>query len=173
MKILVTGGAGYIGSILVPKLLKKGYMVTVVDDFRYGQTPLLEHCSNKKLAIIRGDARDKSLIQQQLKNADVVFPLACLTGAPICNANPVGARTTNFEAVKMIVDLKSKNQLLIFPSTQSVYGHQTKVCTEKTKPIPLSLYSKLKVDAENIISDSDNWILFRLATVFGVSPRMR
>ena len=173
MKILVTGGAGYIGSVLVPQLLKKGHEVTVVDDFRYHQTSLLEHCSNKKLEIIRGDARDKNLVKQHLKTADAIFPLACLTGAPICSADPVGARTINFEAVKMLVDLKSKNQLLIFPSTQSVYGHQTEICTEKTKPIPLSVYSKLKVDAENVIADSQNWILFRLATVFGVSPRMR
>jgi nucleoside-diphosphate-sugar epimerase len=173
MKILVTGGGGYIGSVLVPKLLKKGYEVTVIDDFRYHQTPLLEHCSNKKLHVIRGDVRDKNLIKGQLKNVDAIFPLACLTGAPVCNADPIGAKTINFEAVKMIVENKSKNQLLIFPSTQSVYGHQTEICTEKTKPLPLSLYSKLKVDTENTIGESENWILFRLATVFGVSPRMR
>lgn len=173
MKILVTGGAGYIGSILVPKLLKRGFDVIVLDNFRYNQTSLLEHCHDKKLEIIRGDARDKDLIKQQLKTADVIFPLACLTGAPICNLDPIGARTINFEAVKMIVDLKSKNQLLIFPSTQSVYGHQTQICTEETKPYPLSLYSKLKVDVEKVISSSQNWILFRLATVFGLSPRMR
>lgn len=173
MKILVTGGAGYIGSILVPKLLKQGYKVTVIDNFRYHQTSLLDHCNNKNLEIIRGDVRDKRLIKEQLGSADVIFPLACLTGAPISNFDPVGAKTINFEAVKMIVDLKSKNQLIIFPSTQSVYGHKTGVCTEKTKPSPLSLYSSLKVDAEKVISDSSNWLLFRLATVFGLSPRMR
>lgn len=173
MKILVTGGAGYIGSILVPKLLKKGYEVIVVDNFLYHQTSLLEHCNNKKLEIIRGDVRDERLIKQQLKKVDAIFPLACLTGAPVSNFNPIGAKTINYDAVKIIVDLKSKNQMLIFPSTQSVYGHQTEVCTEETKPIPLSLYSSLKVDAEKVISDSQNWIIFRLATVFGLSPRMR
>lgn len=173
MKILVTGGAGYIGSILVPKLLLQGYHVTVIDTFRYHQTSLLEHCINKKLKIIRGDARDKSIIKQQLKTAEAIFPLACLTGAPISNFDPTGAKTINLDAVKMIVDLKSKNQLLIFPSTQSVYGHQTEICTEETIPTPLSLYSSLKMDTEKVISSSQNWILFRLATVFGLSPRMR
>lgn len=173
MKILVTGGAGYIGSILVSKLLKQGFGVTVVDNFRYHQTSLLEHCHDKKLTIIRGDARDERLIKEQLKKVDVIFPLACLTGAPICNYDPVGAKTINFEAVKMIVDNKSKNQVVIFPSTQSVYGHQTEICTEETKAFPLTLYSSLKMDAEKVISSTHNWILFRLATVFGLSPRMR
>lgn len=173
MKILVTGGAGYIGSILVPKLLKRGFNVTVIDNFRYHQTSLLEYCQNKKLEIIRGDARDESLIKQQLKTTDAIFPLACLTGAPISNLDPTGAKTTNLDAVKMIVRLKSKNQILIFPSTQSIYGHQTEICTEETKPFPLSLYSSLKVDTEKVIASSQNWILFRLATVFGLSPRMR
>ncbi len=173
MKILVTGGAGYIGSILVPKLLRLGFQVTVIDNFRYRQSSLLEHCNNKKLEVIRGDARDESLIKRQLKTADVIFPLACLTGAPISSLDPTGARTINLDAVKLIVDLKSKDQLLIFPSTQSVYGSQNEICTEETKPVPLSLYSSLKVEAEKIISSSENWILFRLATVFGLSPRMR
>lgn len=173
MRILVTGGAGYIGSVLVPKLLKLGVEVTVIDNFRYHQSSLLEHCHNKKLEIIRGDVRNKNLIEQHLKSSDVIFPLACLTGAPISNLDPVGAKTINFDVIKTIVDLKSKNQLLIFPSTQSIYGHQTAICTEKTEPIPLSLYSSLKVDAEKVISYSENWILLRLATVFGLSPRMR
>lgn len=173
MKILVTGGAGYIGSILVPKLLHQGFSVTVIDNFRYHQTSLLEHCRNKKLEIIRGDARDKSLIKQQLKTAEAIFPLACLTGAPISSFDPTGAKTINFDAVKLIIDLKSKNQLLIFPSTQSVYGHQTEICTEEIKVSPLSLYSSLKVDAEKVISSSQSWILLRFATVFGLSPRMR
>lgn len=173
MKILVTGGAGYIGSMLVPKLLKHGFKITVIDNFRYRQTSLLEHCKNKKLEIIRGDARNESLIKQQLKTADVIFPLACLTGAPLSNFDPMGAKTINLDAIKMIVEFKSKNQLLIFPSTQSVYGHQTQICTEATTPAPLSLYSSLKVDAEKVISGTQNWILFRLATVFGLSPRMR
>ena len=173
MNVLVTGGAGYIGSTLVPKLLKHGFRVTVIDNFRYHQTSLLEHCNNKNLEIIRGDARDERLIKHQLKTADVIFPLACLTGAPISNFDPIGAKTTNLDAVKTIVKLKSNNQLLIFPSTQSVYGQQNQSCTEETVPVPLSLYSTLKVKAEKVISSSQNWILLRLATVFGLSPRMR
>ncbi len=173
MKILVTGGAGYIGSVLVPKLLEQGYEVTVIDDFRYRQTSLLEHCNNKKLEIVRGDVRNKDLIKKHLATAEVIFPLACLTGAPLCNFDPLGARTINLDAVKIILELKSKNQLLIFPSTQSVYGQQTEICTEETQPKPLSLYSSLKVEAEEMVASSSNWILFRLATVFGVSPRMR
>lgn len=173
MKILVTGGAGYIGSILIPKLLEEGYHVTVLDNFRHHQSSLLDHCHNKRLTIIRGDARDKRLVKELIKKVDAIFPLACLTGAPLTNSDPIGAKTTNFDAIKMIVEEKSDSQLLIFPSTQSVYGQQEEICTEKTKPLPLSLYSSLKVDAENAISLSKNWILLRLATVFGLSPRMR
>ncbi len=173
MKILVTGGAGYIGSILVPELLKLDHQVTVIDNFRYNQVSLLEHCGSKNLTIIRGDVRDKSLIKDYLKKVEVIFPLACLTGMPICVQDPIGARTTNLDAVKMLADLKSKDQIIIFPSTQSVYGHQMKICTEETKLSPISLYASLKVEAEKIILESKNWILFRLATVFGISPRMR
>lgn len=173
MKILVTGGAGYIGSILVGELLNKGYEVVVVDNFRYSQTSLLDCCHYKKLVIVRGDARDKAIVSKYLKEVDAIMPLACLTGAPICDIDPIGARTTNFEAIKMILALRSKNQFLIYPSTQSVYGHQEVACDEETRVKPLSLYSVLKVKAENLILEADNFIIFRFATVFGVSPRMR
>jgi len=174
-KILVTGGAGYIGSILVPHLLQRGYQVIVIDNFMYQQTPLLDCCHDRNLTIIRGDARDRELISGQLKKVDVILPLACLTGAPLCSKDPIGAKTTNFDAVEMILDLRSKNQILIFPTTNSGYGVGEKgiYCTEESPLKPISLYGKLKVEIEKLILDSRNSITLRLATVFGVSPRMR
>ena len=173
MKILVTGGAGYIGSVLVPKLLGHGYEVIVIDNFMYNQTSLLDCCHAKKLTIIRGDVRIKSLIKEQLKKVDAIFPLACLTGAPRCDLDPVGASTTNFEAIKTILKFRSKKQPIIYPSTQSVYGHQDLICMEETKVKPLSLYSKLKVKTESLLKEAGNFIVFRFATIFGISSRMR
>jgi len=174
-QILVTGGAGYIGSILVPALLQKGYQVVVVDNFIYQQNSLLDCCQNKNLTIIRGDARDRDLISGQIKKVDVIFPLACLTGAPLCSKDPIGAKTTNFDAIKMLLDLRSKDQRIIFPTTNSGYGIGEKgvYCTEETPLRPVSLYGKLKVEIEKLILDSGNSITLRLATVFGISPRMR
>lgn len=175
MKILVTGTAGYIGSILVPALLGRGWMVIAIDNFMYNQTSLLECCHHRNLTIIRGDARDRNLISDQLKNVDVIFPLACLTGAPLCSRDPIGARTTNFDAIKMLLDLRSKDQRIIFPTTNSGYGIGEKgvYCTEETPLRPISLYGKLKVEIERLILESGNSITLRLATVFGISPRMR
>jgi len=175
MTILVTGAAGYIGSVLVPQLLQKGYKIIAIDNFMYNQTSLLDCCHNKNLAILRGDARDKSLILKEIKKTDVIFPLACLTGAPACSKNPVAARTTNLEAVKMLLKLRTKNQPIIFPTTNSGYGIGEKgiYCTEETPLRPISFYGRLKVEAEKILLDDGNCITLRLATVFGISPRMR
>lgn len=175
MKIIVTGGAGYIGSILVPELLKNNHEVIVIDNFMYNQTPLLDCCHDEKLTVIRGDVRDKELISKCLKKADAIFPLACLTGAPICDKDPIGARTINFDAVKMILDLRSKEQIIIFPNTNSGYGvgQDGIYCTEETPMNPVSLYGRLKVELEKILLDAGNCIALRLATVFGISPRMR
>lgn len=175
MMILVTGGAGYIGSVLVPELLRNGYEVTVIDSFLYQQSSLLDCCYHKKLKIIRGDARNKNLIAEHLKRADIIFPLACLTGAPLCAQDPIGAQSVNLDAVKMIVDLRSKRQRIIFPTTNSGYGigEKDKYCAEETPMRPISLYGKLKVEIEKILLESGNCISFRLATVFGISPRMR
>ncbi len=175
MKILVTGGAGYIGSILVPMLLQKGHEVTVLDNFMYKQTSLLDCCYHDKLTIINGDVRDTSLIKKLLQTPDAIFPLACLTGAPLCAKDPLGARSINFDAIKNIQETRSKNQSIIFPTTNSGYGVGEKgiFCTEETPLRPVSLYGKYKVEIEKHLLDSKNCMTFRFATVFGTSPRMR
>jgi len=175
VKILVTGAAGYIGSVLVPTLLKRGYEVIAIDNFMYNQSSLLDCCFDQKLTIVRGDARDKSLVSQYLKKADAVFPLACLTGAPLCARDPVGARTVNLDAVKMILELRRKDQAVIFPTTNSGYGvgQEGVYCTEKTPLNPITLYGSLKVEAEKLILETGNSVTLRLATAFGISPRMR
>ena len=175
MRILVTGAAGYIGSVLVPELLKKGHEVIAVDNFMYNQTSLLDCCFQENLTVIRGDARNKELISRCLKKVDVILPLACLTGAPLCSGDPVAAKTTNLDAINMILELRSKKQRIIFPTTNSGYGigQKDKLCDENTPLNPISLYGRLKVEAEKAILSSGNCITLRLATVFGVSPRMR
>ena len=175
MKILVTGGAGYIGSLLTPHLLRENHEVTVVDSFIYKQTSLLDYCHDKNLTIINGDARDASLMKKQLKKTDAILPLACLTGATLCAKDPIAARSTNLDTVKLILEHRSKNQRIIFPTTNSGYGvgEEGIYCTEETPLRPVSLYGKLKVEIENILLDSENCMTFRFATVFGMSPRMR
>ncbi len=175
MKILVTGAAGYIGSVLTPKLLQKGHKVIAVDNFMYGQTSLLDSCHYDNLTIVRGDARDKKLVTKHLREVDAIFPLACLTGAPLCSKDPFNAKAVNFDAVKMILDLRSRGQIIIFPTTNSGYGIGQKGvhCTERTPLNPVSFYGKLKVDLEKMILDSKSCITLRLATAFGISPRMR
>ena len=175
MKILVTGAAGYIGSVLVPALLKRGDEVIALDNFMYNQTSLLDCCYDEKLTIVRGDARNKELIASCLKGVDAIFPLACLTGAPLCDKDPFSARTTNLDAIKLILELRRPDQIIIFPSTNSGYGIGQKdiYCDEETPLNPVSLYGRLKAEAERLVLDSGNSITLRLATVFGISPRMR
>ena len=175
MKILVTGAAGYIGSVMVPELLKRGDEVVAVDSFMYNQTSLLECCCEEKLTVIRGDARDRKLMSGLMRDVDVIIPLACLTGAPLCAKDPVAARTTNLDAIKMMLELRSEEQRIIFPTTNSGYGigQKGKFCDENTPLYPVSLYGQLKTEAEKAILDAGNSITLRLATVFGASPRMR
>jgi nucleoside-diphosphate-sugar epimerase len=175
VKILVTGAAGYIGSVLVPTLLKRGHEVIAIDNFMYNQSSLLDCCYDERLTIVRGDARDKGLVSRYLKEADAIFPLACLTGAPLCAKDPVGAKAVNLDAVKMILELRSQDQAVIFPTTNSGYGIGQKgvYCTEKTPLKPITLYGSLKVEAEKLILDAGSGITLRLATAFGISPRMR
>lgn len=175
-KILVTGGAGYIGSVLVPELLRAGHEVTVIDSFMYGQASLLDVCNWKTLTLIRGEARDEQLIKKAIEGKDFIIPLACLVGAPLCDRDPIAARTTNLEAVEMILRLKTPEQKILFPNTNSGYGRMAEGVSEcdETSPLyPVSLYGQLKVEAEQKILASGNAVIFRLATVFGASPRMR
>ena len=175
MKILVTGAAGYIGAVLVPRLLSEGHQVIALDNFMYNQSSLLDVCHHDHLSIVRGDTRDKNLMTKLMKGADAIFPLACLTGAPLCAKEPMAAQAVLLDAIKVILALRGKDQMIIFPTTNSGYGvgEKGKHCTEATPLRPISLYGKLKVDAENAILDAGGGITLRLATAFGISPRMR
>jgi len=175
MKVLVTGGAGYIGSILVPELLHKGYEVVVLDNFMYKQTSLLDICHHKKLEVVKEDVRNKELLSKYLKVSDIILPLACFTGAPICDKDPWGAKAVNLDAIKTLMSLKSPDQIVIFPTTNSGYGIGEKdiYCTEETSLRPVSLYGRLKVEAEDMVLSSENSMTLRFATLFGMSPRMR
>lgn len=175
MKILVTGAAGYIGSVLTPELLKRGHEVTAVDNFMYDQASLLDCCRYDTFTVIRGDVRNKDLVAKHLKKADAILPLACLTGAPLCSREPFNAKAVNYDAIRAMLDFRSRDQIMIFPTTNSGYGIGRKGihCTEETPLNPISLYGKLKVDLEKELLDAGNAITLRLATAFGVSPRMR
>lgn len=175
MKILVTGAAGYLGSVMVPELLKIGHEVIAIDNFMYGQNSLLECCYNDNFTMVKGDVRDRELIKSSLKGVDVIIPLACYTGAPLCAKDPIGATTVSLDAVKMILELRDKEQKVIYPTTNSGYGigQEGIFCTEETPLNPISLYGKIKCEAERAVLDAGNSITLRLATVFGASPRMR
>jgi nucleoside-diphosphate-sugar epimerase len=175
LHILVTGGAGYLGSIMVPELLALGHKVTVVDNFMYAQTSLNQLCSNPNFKVINGDVRSASVITPLLKEADVVIPLAALVGAPLCNQDPIGAQTINHDAVILMLKNLSKSQLILMPTTNSAYGSGDKnnFCSEESPLFPISKYAIDKVEVEKKLMEHPNAISFRLATVFGMSPRMR
>ena len=174
-KILITGGAGYIGSVLIPKLLLDGYEVTCVDNLLYEPTSLMMATKNKNFKLIIGDARDIDLMKPLIEKNDIIIPLACMTGAPLCNKDKTAAASVNRDSVVMCSKLSSNSQLLIYPCTNSGYGigEEGILCTEESPLRPISLYGKLKVEAEKILLDKGNAITFRLATVFGISPRPR
>lgn len=175
LKILVTGGAGYIGSMLTPALLSAGHGVVVLDNFLYHQSALLECCANPYFSVIRGDCRDEGTLRDALRGADIVIPLAALVGAPLCKADETGARTTNYDAIRLLLRLASPAQYILFPNTNSGYGvgEEGAYCTEDSPLRPISLYGQTKVDAERAVMEHPHAIAFRLATVFGMSPRMR
>ncbi|TSC84145.1 MAG: NAD-dependent epimerase/dehydratase [Parcubacteria group bacterium Gr01-1014_17] len=174
-KILITGGAGYIGSVLTPALLESGYVVTVLDNFMYRQNSLTDCCQYKTFNIVRGDCRDKNTIKPLVEKADIIIPLAALVGAPLCEQNKIAAETTNFGAVALLGKLMSKSQRMLIPITNSGYGigEKNKFCTEKSPLRPISFYGVTKVKAEKVALARENGLSFRLATVFGMSPRMR
>lgn len=173
--ILITGGAGYIGSILTPELLKSGHRVTVIDNFLYKQSSLLDCCMNKNFTIVNGDARDEELIKKHIKGKDYIFPLAALVGFPLCDKDKTAAVTTNLDAVKLIIKLRAPEQRIIFPCTNSGYGlgQGQSFCTEDSPIDPISLYGKTKMAAEKAVLEAGNSLTFRFATLFGASPRMR
>jgi nucleoside-diphosphate-sugar epimerase len=174
-RILVTGGAGYIGSVLVPRLLAAGHPVTVVDSLMYQQHPLLDCCADKKFDFVKGDVCEESLISGLAPKFDIVIPLAAIVGAPACRLSPTYSRMINCDAVKMLSDKLSPSQKVLFPTTNSGYGVGQKdaYCTEETPLRPISGYGRDKVEAELHLLDKGNAVTFRLATVFGMSPRMR
>lgn len=174
-RILITGGGGYIGSTLVPMLLAEGYAVTVVDKFIYKQNSLAHVCHHPNLRIERADVRVSSLIQAEVSKADIVIPLAALVGAPICSQNPVGAKSVNLDATLSLFKMLSKDQWVLMPTTNSAYGSgdTNHYCDEMSPLNPISQYAKEKVVIEEALMGFSNAISFRLATVFGMSPRMR
>lgn len=173
--ILVTGGAGYIGSVLTPELLKLGHTVTVLDNFMYNQNSLLDCCAYENFNVVRGDARDEDVLSPLIQKADYIIPLAALVGAPVCDKDKVGTVTVNLDSMALLVKLSSKRQRIIIPTTNSGYGIGKKgvYCTEDSPLNPITLYGRMKMEAEKIVLERGNSISFRLATVFGMSPRMR
>jgi nucleoside-diphosphate-sugar epimerase len=174
MKVLITGGAGYLGSEITDYLLNDGHEVVVYDNLMYDATSLLRYTNNKNFSFVKGDVRNISELSKHLKNADVILPLAALVGFPLCRDNPRDAKEINYEINQWIADNKSNDQIVIYPCTNSGYGSKKDgVCTEESPLNPISLYGITKVQAETAYREVENYVTFRLATVFGPSSRMR
>lgn len=175
MRILITGGAGYIGTILVPMLLERGHHVTVLDTFKSGGPDLSSACQYDTFEPIKGDARDTRILDDLIPKHDVLIPLAALVGAPLCKEDAIGATTLNRDAVIALVQRAGGEQRIVYPTTNSGYGvgEAGKFCTEESLLRPISLYGTTKVEAETAVLDSGRGVSLRLATVFGMAPRMR
>jgi nucleoside-diphosphate-sugar epimerase len=175
LRILVTGGAGYLGSVLCERLLDAGHHVTVLDSLLYQQNSLFHLCANPRFEFVHGDARDNSVVGGLAKDADVLIPLAAIVGAPACDRDPLLARSVNLEAIRLLNRVRSSGQLIVYPTTNSGYGTKTGdvFCTEETPLEPISLYGQTKTQAEQELLQSPNVVTLRLATVFGMSARMR
>jgi len=172
-KILITGGAGFVGSVLTPLLLNQGFDVTVVDNLMYNQNTLLSNAWNKNFHFIFGDICDEAVIKQAIRDADIIIHLAAIVGEPACRTRPKLAKSINFQASKILNNFRSKNQALIFASTGSNYGKVENVCTEESPLNPLSLYGVTKTEAEKVFREKGNCVIYRFATGFGISPRLR
>jgi len=175
MNILVTGGDGFIGSVLVPRLLDAGHRVTVLDTFAGNFGGLATACASERFTPVRGDVRDAALVGRLLAEHDLVIPLAALVGAPLCARDPWGATSVNRQAIELIMDELSPDQRIILPTSNSGYGIGTEgeLCTEESPLNPISHYGRTKVDAEAAVLARGDTVTFRLATVFGMSPRLR
>jgi len=173
MKILITGGAGYVGTSIIPLLLGEGYKVTVYDNLMFGGDPILPFFRSANFSFIKGDIRNKDLLGDAIKNKDVVIHLAAIVGYPACRKEPELATSINVEGTKILSSLLSKNQLVLYGSTGSNYGTVEDVCTEETPLNPLSLYGQTKTIAENILLNNNNTVAYRFATAFGISARLR
>jgi len=171
-KVLITGGAGYVGSRLVPLLLDKQFSVRVIDNMMYEQPSLLNYFIDPNFEFIKGDITDKKIVEKAMRDIDVVVHLAAIVGAPACQIDPNKAVRVNIEGTRIVNKLRG-NRPIIFPSTGSVYGRLEGICTEESPINPLSIYGKTKYKAEEIIRKSGNYVIFRPATAFGLSQRMR
>ena len=173
VKVLITGGAGYIGTSLIPQVLAKGYQVTVFDNLIHGGNQLLPFFNHKNFDFIKGDIRDEKQLKDAVKGKDIIIHLAAIVGFPACRMNPQLAKDVNVQGTINLINVCDKNQIVFYGSTGSNYGAVTEICTEETPLNPLSLYGETKTKAEQLLLDRNNTIAYRFATAFGVSPRLR